>query len=220
MAFFDNIKFNEQGLVPCVAQDFHTREVLMLAWMNEESLRLTLETGYCVYYSRSRRCLWKKGETSGHVQKVVSLTADCDGDTILALVEQTGSACHTGNRTCFFTPEEPSPAIDSILRQDYDVIAGRRELPDDGSYTSYLFEKGMDKICKKIGEESAEIIIASKNGIKADTVGEMSDFLYHMMVLMVECGIRWEDIYAELWKRRGVKSQKVEKLRKRDKKEE
>lgn len=154
------------------------------------------------------------------MQKVVSLTADCDGDTILALVEQTGSACHTGNRTCFFTPEEPAPAAGSILEKDYEVILGRKAEPDDGSYTSYLFEKGIDKICKKIGEESAEIIIASKNGVKPDTVGEMSDFLYHMMVLMVECGISWEDIYEELWKRRGVKSQKVEKLRKRDKKEE
>lgn len=214
----ENVKFNEDGLVPCIVQDYKTGDVLMLAWMNEESLKISIETGYCTYYSRSRKSLWKKGETSGHVQRIVSLSYDCDGDTLLALVEQTGYACHTNNRSCFFQPL-PAYIDQNILYDDYDVIVDRKNNPREDSYTNYLFDKGIDKICKKIGEESAEIIIAAKNGVKKDTVGEISDFIYHLMVLMVECNISWDDVYNELLERKGIKSEKVSKLRKREEKQ-
>ncbi len=214
--FLEHVKFNEQGLVPCIAQDYKTGEVLMLAWMNRESLLISLDTGYCTYYSRSRKTLWKKGETSGNVQKIVSMSYDCDGDTLLAVVEQSGCACHTGNKTCFYSPEIPAKPLMGVLLEDYDVIADRKINPEKDSYTNYLFDKGIDKICKKIGEESSEIIIAAKNGIMNETVGEMSDFMYHMMVLMVECGITWDDILSELKARKGIKSEKVSKLRKRE----
>ena len=214
LSFIDNIKFNAEGLVPCIAQDHLTKDVLMLAWMNEESLRLTIETGFCTYYSRSRKTLWKKGETSGHLQKVISLHYDCDGDTVLAIVEQIGAACHTGNRTCFFSPDEPSViSKGNILQYDYYTIAGRKEEPVEGSYTNYLFDKGIDKICKKIGEESSEIIIAAKNGKNEDTKNEIADFLYHLMVLMVNEGITWDDIYDVLIDRVGMKSPKMQKLK-------
>ncbi len=213
-----NISFNEDGLVPCIVQDARTGEVLMMAWMNKESLDISLDTGYCTYYSRSRKTLWKKGETSGNVQKIVDMAYDCDGDTLLVLVEQTGNACHTGKRTCFYNPE-PVYVKNNILYEDYDVIADRKVNPREDSYTNYLFREGIDKICKKIGEESAEIIIASKNGIKKDTVGEIADFMYHLMVLMVECGITWDDVYDRLLERKGIKSEKLSKLMKKEGKE-
>ncbi len=213
MEILEQVKFDQNGLVPCIAQDCRTREVLMLAYMNRESLRMTVETGYCVYYSRSRQKLWKKGETSGHVQRVISLHYDCDGDTILALVDQTGPACHTGNRTCFFRPEPPRQEDDDswILLHDYDVITDRKAHPEPESYTNYLFEKGIDKICKKIGEESAEIIIAAKNENPKEIASEISDFLYHLMVLMADRGVCWDDVFSELIRRQGMKSEKVRK---------
>ena len=215
--YLDNVKFNSDGLVPCIAQDWLTREVLMMAWMNEESLKLTLETGYCTYYSRSRQKLWKKGEESGHVQKLVSLSYDCDGDTLLALVEQTGAACHTGNRSCFYRPEPLEIQKAMILNHDLDVIKDRKVNPVEDSYTNYLFEKGIDKICKKVGEESAEIIIAAKNGEPKALAGEISDFLYHLMVLMADTGVEWEDVFDELIDRQGMKSQKLPKWRAQEK---
>ena len=215
--YLENVKFNSDGLVPCIAQDYLTREVLMMAWMNEESLKLTLETGYCTYYSRSRQKLWKKGEESGHVQKLISLSYDCDGDTLLALVEQTGAACHTGNRTCFYRPEPLEIQKAMILNHDLDVIYDRKIHPVEDSYTNYLFEKGIDKICKKVGEESAEIIIAAKNGEPKALAGEISDFLYHLMVLMADVGVEWEDVFDELIDRQGMKSQKLPKWRAQEK---
>ncbi|MBE7056097.1 MAG: bifunctional phosphoribosyl-AMP cyclohydrolase/phosphoribosyl-ATP diphosphatase HisIE [Ruminococcaceae bacterium] len=219
MEYLKNIKFNSDGLVPCIAQDYLTREVLMMAWMNEESLKLTIETGYCTYYSRSRQKLWKKGEESGHVQKLISLSYDCDGDTLLALVEQTGAACHTGNRTCFYRPEPLEIQKAMILNHDLDVIYDRKIHPVEDSYTNYLFEKGIDKICKKVGEESAEIIIAAKNGEPKALAGEISDFLYHLMVLMADVGVEWEDVFDELIDRQGMKSQKLPKWRAQEKAE-
>lgn len=211
--YIDDIKFDEKGLVPCIVQDSLTRDVLMMAWMNRESLALTLETGFCTYYSRSRQKLWKKGETSGHVQKLVSLHYDCDGDTLLALVEQTGAACHTGNRSCFYRPESPELQKAMILNHDLDVVTDRKLHPSEESYTNYLFEKGIDKICKKVGEESAEIIIAAKNGKPSELKCEIADFLYHLMVLMAEVGVAWEDVFEELIDRQGMKSAKLPKWR-------
>lgn len=206
--FIENIKFNKEGLVPCIAQDCTTREVLMMAWMDEEALKLTMECGYATYFSRSRNTLWKKGKTSGNTQKVVSLTYDCDGDTILVIVEQTGVACHTGNKTCFFSPQKPSFLQgNEVLEEDYAVIKDRKNNPKEGSYTNYLFDKGQDKICKKIGEECTEIIIAVKNDDKDEMIYEISDFIYHLMVLMVNENIKWNDIYQELINRRMQNSE-------------
>ena len=160
------IRFNSDGLVPAIAQDARTGEVLMLAWMNRESLQMTLNTGYATYFSRSRQQLWKKGETSGHTQKVLSLRYDCDGDAILMQVEQTGPACHTGAHSCFFNEvtsvdRADFPASAAILEEDYAVIADRATRPQEGSYTNYLLEKGIEKTCKKVGEEASETIIAA-----------------------------------------------------------
>lgn len=209
-----DIKFDEKGLVPCVTQDNFTGEVLMLAYMNKESLRLTLETGYVTYFSRSRQELWKKGAHSGNLQKVVTIKYDCDGDTILVKAEQTGPACHTGEKTCFFRELTPDGVVEcrsgdegfcvgaETLKADYETIVHRRDNPVEGSYTNYLFDKGIDKICKKVGEESAEIIIGAKNRNKDEVVYEISDFMYHIMVLMVEQGVTWSDIFNEIEKRR------------------
>ena len=168
----DNLKFNDKGLIPCIAQDARTRKVLMLAYMNKESLALTEETGYMHYYSRSREQLWKKGETSGHVQQVVSLAYDCDGDTILAQVIQTGAACHTGEYSCFFNEllgEQPESEGAEIIDELYDVVDDRKRNPKEGSYTNYLYDKGLDKILKKVGEEATEVVIAAKNEATAST---------------------------------------------------
>jgi len=232
------VKYNADGLVPAIAQDIRTDEVLMLAWMNEESLKRTIETGKVHYYSRSRQKLWLKGETSGHFQSLRSISLDCDGDTLLLKVEQTGSACHTGHRSCFFTrldaeelkagvemkniaeqslpqagsmdeavhagasgngvmknaaaaaPEEMPGAErlagPEVLGEVYDVISDRLVHPKEGSYTNYLFTKGLDKILKKIGEEACEVVIASKNGKSGDIRAEIADLMYHIMVLLVE----------------------------------
>ncbi len=198
------IKYNKDGLVPAIAQDAVTGKVLMQAYMNEEAVEKTLETKYVHYYSRSRDCLWKKGETSGHLQKLVSFALDCDCDCVLVQVEQTGPACHTGTKTCFFNEiEKDTSAVSTELFCDlYDVVADRKTNPKDGSYTNYLFEKGIDKILKKVGEECAEVIIASKNEGTEELKYEISDLLYHLIVLMNEKGLTWKEVLCELNGRR------------------
>ncbi len=196
---------NTDGLVPTVVQDFQTGEVLMVAYMNEESLNATIRTGKMTYFSRSRQSLWVKGETSGHYQYVKSLTADCDFDTILAKVSQVGVACHTGAPSCFFNEIVKKEYVErnplKVFEDVYGVILDRMEHPKEGSYTNYLFDKGLDKILKKVGEEATEIVIAAKNPNPEETKYEISDFLYHIMVLMALKGVTWEDITSELAQR-------------------
>ncbi len=205
-----SVKFDEKGLVPVVTQDTKTKEVLMVAYMNEEAFDKTIETRKVHYYSRSRSKLWLKGETSGHFQLVKSIKLDCDGDTILIEAEQIDAACHTGNKSCFFRTmvdgewkenEEEKPTA-AILHEVYNVIVDRNVNPKEGSYTNYLFTKGLDKILKKVGEEAAEVIIAAKNKSKEEIRYEVSDLMYHLMVLLVERGLTLEDIYGELKGRR------------------
>lgn len=199
---FSELKLNEDGLIPVVVQDYKTNEVLMVAYMNEEAFDNTVKTGRMTYYSRSRKCQWVKGETSGHYQYVRAICIDCDKDTILAKVEQVGSACHTGNRSCFYTTivgtEKDVKNPLQVFEAVYDTIIDRKEHPKEGSYTNYLFEKGLDKILKKLGEEATEIVIAAKNPNSEEIKYEMADFLYHAMVLMVERGVTWQDITSEL----------------------
>ena len=202
---WDQLKKNSDGMVPVIVQDYRTDQVLMLAYMNEEAYNKTLQTGKMTYFSRSRNQLWLKGETSSHFQYVKSLTADCDLDTILAKVKQVGAACHTGSYSCFFneiarkdySEKNPQKVLDSV----YEVIKDRKVNPREGSYTNYLFNKGIDKILKKVGEEATEMVIAAKNPNVNEVVYEMSDFLYHMMVLMAEKNVSWEDITDELSRR-------------------
>lgn len=199
---WSEFKLNPQGLIPVIVQDYQTAEVLMMAYMDEEAFNTTLSLGKMAYYSRSRQELWIKGETSGHYQYVKSLTIDCDKDTLLAKVSQVGAACHTGNTSCFFqelvkkefTTKNPLRVFEDV----YDTIKDRKAHPKEGSYTNYLFDKGIDKILKKVGEEATEIVIASKNPEAEEIKYEISDFLYHVMVLMVEKGVTWEDIVEEL----------------------
>ena len=202
---WEEFKLNSDGHVTVVVQDYKTDEVLMVAYMNEEAYQMTLKTGKMTYYSRSRQELWVKGETSGHYQYVKSLTADCDKDTILAKVSQIGAACHTGSHSCFFQEimakeyDESNPL--KVFEQIFAVIKDRKVHPKEGSYTNYLFDKGIDKILKKLGEEATEIVIAAKNPNPNEIKYEISDFLYHMMVLMAEKNITWEEITSELAKR-------------------
>lgn len=212
----DNIKFDEKGLVPVIAQDYMTGEVLMLAYMNRDTLLKTMETGYATYWSRSRQEVWVKGATSGNKQLIKEMTVDCDGDTILIKIEQIGQkACHTGERSCFYRRaagdalEEINTferrdgfALTSSLIEDYQVVAQRREEPKEGSYTNYLFDKGLDKILKKVGEESAEIIIAAKNKEYSEIRYEVADLMYHLTVLLCERDMSWEDIMQEIIVRR------------------
>lgn len=201
------LKWNDAGLIPAIAQDASTGEVLMLAWMNQESLRLTLESGFATYYSRSRKQLWRKGETSGHTQRVLSMQYDCDGDTLLMRVDQIGAACHTGNRTCFFNdiplPNEGAmPATSQIVQQVYDVIADRKAHPREGSYTNYLLGKGVEKICKKVGEEASETIIAAMKAQPEELAGEAADLIYHLLVLLFQQGVSPQDVWDELARRK------------------
>ncbi len=197
-----DLKKDPQGLVPVVVQDFQTNEVLMVAYMNEEAFNNTVRVGKMTYWSRSRNELWLKGLTSGHFQYVKSLTADCDYDTILAKVSQVGAACHTGSYSCFFNEiikkeyTERNPL--KIFEEVYGIILDRKANPKEGSYTNYLFDQGLDNILKKVGEEATELVIATKNDDTEEIRDEISDFLYHMMVLMVEKGIKWEDVVSEL----------------------
>ena len=202
---WEEFKLNSDGHVTVVVQDYKTDEVLMVAYMNEEAYNMTLKTGKMTYYSRSREELWVKGDTSGHYQYVKSLTADCDKDTILARVSQIGAACHTGSHSCFFNEimakdyEESNPL--KVFEQVFDVIKDRKLHPKEGSYTNYLFDKGIDKILKKLGEEATEIVIAAKNPNANEVKYEIADFLYHMMVLMAEKNVTWEEITTELAQR-------------------
>lgn len=199
---WDDFKLNNDGHVTVVVQDYKTDEVLMVAYMNEEAYNRTIETGKMTYYSRSRNELWIKGETSGHFQYVRSLTVDCDHDTLLAKVHQVGAACHTGNRSCFFEEimhtdySESNPL--KVFESVYNVILDRKANPKEGSYTNYLFDKGIDKILKKVGEEATEIVIAAKNPDHEEVKYEIADFLYHVMVLMAECELDWDDVTREL----------------------
>ena len=199
---FSTFKLNEDGLIPVIVQHYKTDEVLMLAYMDQDAFECTIKTGKMTYYSRSRKERWVKGETSGHYQYVKSLTLDCDNDTILAKVEQIGVACHTGAPSCFFNPlvedayDELNPL--QVFQSVYDTIMDRKVNPKEGSYTNYLFDKGIDKILKKVGEEATELVIAAKNPNPEEIKYELSDFLYHAMVLMVERGVTWDDIVKEL----------------------
>jgi phosphoribosyl-ATP pyrophosphohydrolase/phosphoribosyl-AMP cyclohydrolase len=212
------LKFDDKGLVPAIIQDRKTGKVLMMAYMNEEAVLKTIETGITHFFSRSRNKLWMKGETSGHYQTVKSLFLDCDGDTLLVKVEQVEAACHTGHFSCFyreikegkanevsnivFDPEKVYKDKSKVLQEVYDVIADRKVNPKEGSYTNKLFEKGIDKILKKVGEEAAEVIIAAKNNSVDELRYETADLLYHLLVTMVQCGLKPEDVYDELKSRR------------------
>ena len=196
----DDLKFDERGLIPAVVQDARTREVLTLAYMNRESLTRTLETQQTWFWSRSRNELWHKGETSGNTQRVVDLVADCDSDAIVVLVEPAGPACHTGARSCFDLKQTED--LGDVLDQLYALIETRERERPEGSYTTYLFEKGIDKILKKVGEESAETIIAAKNADTSLFVNEVSDLIYHLLVLLVARGATLDQIRAELARRR------------------
>ncbi|MBN1778315.1 MAG: bifunctional phosphoribosyl-AMP cyclohydrolase/phosphoribosyl-ATP diphosphatase HisIE [Clostridiales bacterium] len=204
-AIESKLKFDENGLIPVVVQDYATHEVLTLAYMNRESLRISLTEGRTCFYSRSRKCLWRKGETSGNVQKIVAMRVDCDQDALVVEVKKAGPACHTGAESCFFNElyrdEEVKPFS---IRELYEIIQNRKTDPKQGSYTSYLFEKGMEKIIKKVGEESTEVIIAAAKGEKTETVYELGDLVYHALVMMAEMGISYEDMITELAKRHVV----------------
>ena len=199
------LKFDEKGLIPAIVQDYYTKQVLTLAYMNEESLKITMEEGYTCFWSRSRQELWRKGETSGNRQKVVNITADCDNDALVIEVKKDGPACHTGAESCFFNDiymaEDETPFSVEAL---YEMIKGRKTDPKEGSYTTYLFEKGMDKILKKVGEECTEVIIGAAKGDKEEATYEIADLAYHIMVMMVEQGITTKDVTAELAKRHVV----------------
>ena len=201
----ENIKFDEKGLVPAIVQDYRTRNILMMAWMNKESLDLTLETKMATFWSRSRQELWVKGKTSGNIQEVVSLSYDCDGDTLLLEVIPKGPACHTGQTSCFFRTlffdESKAKGNISILHNLEDQIQFRRENPVEGSYTNYLLREGVDKICKKIGEESSETIIGAKNNDAEELTSEASDLIYHLEVLLNCQGVSMEKIFEVLTKR-------------------
>lgn len=212
----EEIKFDINGLVPAIAQDVHSKKVRMMAYMNKEALAETIKTGYVHYYSRTRKKLWKKGETSGHYQLVRSISLDCDGDALLIQIEQVGGvSCHTGNHTCFYRTveedgwKEKAPFLakeeetaENMLNYVYDIVRDRKENPQEGSYTNYLLQKGVDKILKKLGEECTEVVIATKNQKSDELIFEIADLLFHLSVLMVESDVTWEDIYEELSKRK------------------
>lgn len=205
MTEIDQLKFDEKGLIPAVIVEAGTHRLLMVAYMNRESLKISMETGKTCFWSRSRQELWTKGETSGNYQHIVSITADCDLDTLKVVVEKDGPACHTGAETCFFNPvyqsEEKSDfTMDALM----ELIRGRKTNPQEGSYTTYLFQKGLDKILKKIGEESTEVIIAAKDNDPKETIYEISDLVYHVMVMMIHQGISLEDIRRELASRHVI----------------
>ena len=200
-----SLKFDAHGLIPAIVQDHYTKQVLTLAYMNAETLALTIAEGRTVFWSRSRGQIWRKGETSGNVQRVVSITADCDKDALVVEVIKDGPACHTGAESCFFNPVYVSDELKQFTWQGlYDLIEGRKTDPQEGSYTSYLFDKVLEKILKKVGEECTEVIIAGGKRDRAETIFEISDLAYHVLVLMIELGISVEDITKELEKRHVV----------------
>ena len=211
MINLDDVKFNADGLIPVVAQDYATKEVVMLAYMNMEAIKKSIETSVAHYWSRSRQELWKKGETSGNFQYIKSISLDCDKDAILMIIEQKGVACHTGSFSCFFNKltENANEKTDSnyiqkakMLKELYELVSERKLQPKEGSYTNYLFDKGIDKILKKVGEETAEVIIAAKNPAKEELRYEIADLIYHLTVLMVERGLELEDVLNELESRK------------------
>lgn len=199
------LKFDDRGLIPAIVVDTETKQVLTLAYMNAESLHISMAEGRTCFWSRSRQELWRKGETSGNVQHIVSITADCDRDTLVVEVRKEGPACHTGAESCFFEPvytgaEPPAFSYEALL----EMLRARKENPVEGSYTSYLFEKGTDKILKKIGEESTEVIIAAKDRDVPNTVYELCDLMYHAMVLMLDMGISLDDLRREMASRHVI----------------
>lgn len=210
MSFIDELKFDQNGLIPAVVQNVDTREVLMVAYMNKESLELTLKSGRATFFSRSRQELWEKGATSGDYMYVKEIRVDCDGDCFVILASPAGNACHTGNRTCFYrrvdgdtlVEDKKLKAKSDILMREQAVIIDRKNNPEEGSYTNYLFEKGEDKILKKVGEEAAEVVIAGKNRDKDEIKYEVSDLMYHLSVMLVDNGMTWDDIFEEMENRR------------------
>ena len=214
MIDISTLKFDEKGLIPAVVVDTETKKVLTVAYMNAESLKISMEKGLTCFFSRSRQQLWLKGETSGNVQHIVKITADCDRDALVVEVRKEGPACHLGTDSCFneviFEGEEP-PAFQ--YPDLMEMLEGRKAQPKEGSYTTYLFEKGLDKMLKKVGEETTEVIIAAKDGDKANTIYEIGDLMYHVMVLMIEMGISLEDIKKEMASRHVIdKKVKQEKM--------
>lgn len=211
----DTLKFDAADLIPAIVQDYYTKQVLTLAYMNRESLTISMAEGRTCFWSRSRQTLWRKGETSGNVQHIVSIAADCDGDALVIQVIPAGPACHTGAESCFFQPlwdDETHPAfsMDAL----YQLLVGRKQEKKEGSYTTYLFEKGIDKILKKVGEECTEVIVAAKGSEREETIYEIADLAYHVMVLMVEMGISPNEIRKELAGRHVVDHKvKQEKMR-------
>ena len=214
MMNIDELKFDEKGLIPAIVVDADTKKVLTLAYMNRESLGISIEKGLTCFWSRSRQELWLKGETSGNYQHIVSITADCDKDALVVEVKPDGPACHMGTTSCFENPVWendglPAFSLDALMK----LIEGRKTDKKEGSYTTYLFEKGIDKILKKVGEESTEVIIAAKGNDKKETIYEVADLTYHVMVMMIEMGISLEDIYKELASRHVIdKKVKQEKM--------
>lgn len=205
MIDISTLKFDENGLIPAIVVDAITRRVLTLAYMNEESLRISMERKLTCFWSRSRKELWLKGETSGNYQHIVSITADCDRDALLILVEKDGPACHLGTDSCFQSPVFESDELHEFSYEGLmQLIEGRKTERKEGSYTTYLFDKGLDKILKKVGEESTEVIIAAKDRDKKETIYEIADLAYHVMVLMIEAGISLEDIHRELASRHVI----------------
>ena len=214
MLNIDDLKFDDKGLIPAVVTDAYSKKVLTVAYMNRESLEISIKEGKTCFFSRSRQKLWRKGETSGNFQHIVSITADCDSDALTVEVIKDGPACHTGSDSCFTKPVYQSAELSSFSVDGlYELLVGRRDNPQEGSYTSYLFEKGVDKILKKVGEECTEVIIAGKANDHAETVYEIADLAYHVLVLMVNSGITVEEIRSELAGRHVInKKVKQEKM--------
>lgn len=212
--FLSAVKYDEKGLVPVIVQDYHAKKVRMLAYMNEEALTKTLETGKVHYYSRSRQKLWLKGETSSYFQYLKGISIDCDGDTLLLQIEQVGGiSCHTGNATCFYRKlEENLPQVkqeivklenNQMLSELYSSVIDRKKNPKEGSYTNYLMDQGLNKILKKVGEECTEVIIAAKDDDREALTGEISDLMYHITVMMAVKGLTWDDVAFELQQRKS-----------------
>ena len=205
MLDINELKFDEKGLIPAIVVDSVSKKVLTLAYMNKESLKISMEKGLTCFWSRSREELWLKGETSGNYQHIVSITADCDNDALVVVVEPDGPACHTGSFSCFEKPVFHSETLHEFSYEGLlELIRGRKTERKDGSYTTYLFDKGLDKILKKVGEESTEVIIAAKSNDRAETIYEIADLAYHVMVLMIEAGIDLTDIHKELASRHVI----------------
>ncbi len=201
----EELKFDERGLIPAVVQDYFSKQVLTVAYMNREALEISMREDRTCFFSRSRQTLWRKGETSGNTQEIVTIRADCDGDALTVEVIKKGPACHTGSESCFFNPVYQSEKHqDFSVEALYSLLQGRKTQPKEGSYTTYLFQKGIDKILKKVGEECTEVIVAGKGGDREETVFEIADLVYHVMVLMVEMGIEPKDIFAQLESRHVV----------------